>query len=137
GGPGPTKKRNRRGEPETRLADTRDNLARITDIRMELGTQLEKLEAQAQVASKYKEYQSDLQLKQHLLWFLRRRDAATERERHAGEVGKATNALEAENAGLRGTESRVETARAAHYGAGDALNAAHARSENHTPELQS
>src|SRR6185369_543479 len=41
-----------------------------------------------------------------------------------GVVSKFANALEAENAELRHTESRVETARAAHYGAGDALNAA-------------
>jgi chromosome segregation protein len=121
---GISKYKERRRETENRLADTRENLARITDIRLELGVQLEKLESQAKVAARYKEYQSDLQLKQHLLWFLRRRDAAAERERHAGEVSKAANALESENAELRHTESRVETARAAHYGAGDALNAA-------------
>ncbi|HET9351604.1 MAG TPA: AAA family ATPase, partial [Burkholderiales bacterium] len=71
----------RRRETENRLADTRENLARATDIRLELGVQLEKLEAQAKVAMRYKEYQSDLQLKQHLLWYLRRRDADAERER--------------------------------------------------------
>ena len=57
------------------------NLARITDIRLELAGQLEKLEAQAKVATRYNELHSDLQLKQHLLWYLRRRDAASERER--------------------------------------------------------
>src|SRR5262245_39331574 len=121
---GVSKYKERRREIENRLADTRENLARITDIRTELAAQLEKLEAQAKVATRYKEYQSELQLKQHLLWFLRRRDAAAERERHSNEVAKATNALEAENAELRATEARVETARASHYGAGDALNAA-------------
>jgi chromosome segregation protein len=114
----------RRRETENRLADTRENLSRVTDIRLELGAQLEKLEAQAQVATRYKEYQSDLQLKQHLLWFLRRRDAAAEQERHTQEIAKATNALEAEMAELRSIESRVETARATHYAAGDGLNAA-------------
>ncbi len=116
----------RRRETENRLADTRENLARITDIRLELGAQLEKLEAQAQIASRYKEYHSDLQLKQHLLWFLRRRDAAAERERHGAEIAKATNELESEMAELRNVESRVETARAAHYAAGDGLNSAQA-----------
>ncbi len=114
----------RRRETENRLADTRENLARVTDIRMELGAQLEKLEGQAQVATRYKEFQSELQLKQHLLWFLRRRDAAAERERHAQEIARITNALEAETAALRSVESRVESARAAHYSTGDALNAA-------------
>jgi len=123
---GISKYKERRRETENRLADTRDNLARITDIRTELASQLDKLEAQAQVASRYKEYHSDLQLKQHLLWFLRRRDATAERERHGAEIARVTNELEAENAQLRGIESRIETARAAHFSAGDSLNAAQA-----------
>jgi len=114
----------RRRETENRLADTRENLARVTDIRLELGAQLEKLEAQAKVATRYKEYHSDLQLKQHLLWYLRRRDAAAERDRHAQELSRITNELEAQNAQLRSVEARVESGRAAHYAAGDAMNAA-------------
>jgi len=113
----------RRRETESRLADTRENLARITDIRLELGAQLEKLEAQAKVATRYKEYHSDLQLKQHLLWYLRRRDAAAERDRQRQELSRITNELESQNAELRSVESRVESARAAHYAAGDGLNA--------------
>src|SRR4051812_4971101 len=123
---GISKYKERRRETETRLADTRENLSRITDIRMELGAQLEKLEAQAKIATRYNELHSELQLKQQLLWYLRRRDASAERERHANEIGKASNELEAENAGLRNIESRLETARAAHYQAGDGLNAAQA-----------
>jgi chromosome segregation protein len=121
---GISKYKERRRETENRLADTRENLARISDIRLELTGQLEKLEAQAEVATRYKEYQADLALKQHLLWYLRRRDAAVERERHSHELAKTTNALEAENAALRHAESQVETARADHYRASDALNAA-------------
>ena len=114
----------RRRETENRLADTRENLARVTDIRAELGVQVEKLEAQAKIATRYKEYHADLQLKQHLLWYLRRRDAAAERDRQIQEIAKTTNALEAETAKLRSVEARVEGARAAHYAAGDAMNAA-------------
>src|SRR5262245_13061499 len=116
----------RRRETENRLADTRENLSRITDIRLELAGQLEKLEAQAKVATRYNELHADLQLKQHLLWYLRRRDAAAERDRQAQEVDRTTNTLEAENAELRSIESRAETARSAHYTAGDALNLAQA-----------
>jgi chromosome segregation protein len=123
---GISKYKERRRETETRLADTRENLARITDIRLELATQLEKLEAQAKVATRYNELHSELQLKQHLLWYLRRRDAGAERERHAQEIARALNELEAGTAELRSIESRVESARAAHYSAGDALNAAQA-----------
>ena len=114
----------RRRETESRLTDTRENLARITDIRVELGAQLEKLQAQAEIATRYKEYQAELQLKQQLLWYLRRRDAAAEREKHSQEVARAGNALEAEMAALRAIEARVESARSAHYAAGDSLNVA-------------
>jgi len=116
----------RRKETEHRLADTRENLARVTDIRTELGTQIEKLEAQAKVATRYKELQQELQFKQHLLWFLRRKDAAAEREKHSKEIAGVTNEVEAGTARLREVESRVETARVAHFAAGDGLNAAQA-----------
>jgi chromosome segregation protein len=123
---GISKYKERRRETENRLADTRENLSRITDIRLELGAQLEKLESQAKIAARYKEIQSDLSLKQHLLWYLRRRDAGAERERHASEIARIGNEMEAENAQLRHLESRLETARTAHYQAGDAMNGAQA-----------
>ncbi len=123
---GVSRYRERRKETEARLADTRDNLSRVNDIRQELGAQLERLEAQAQVATRYQDYQQELQFKQHLLWFLRRRDAAAERERHTGEIARVGVEMEAETARLREAESRIESARAAHYEAGDALNAAQA-----------
>jgi chromosome segregation protein len=123
---GISKYKERRRETETRLADTRENLSRISDIRLELGLQIEKLDAQAQVATRYQALQADLQLKQHLLWYLRRRDAAAERERHSSEVGRVTNELEAENAQSRSLEARLEAARSAHYHAGDAMNTAQA-----------
>ena len=123
---GVSRYRERRKETEGRLADTRENLARVNDIRVELGAQIERLETQARVATQYREFQQDLQLKQQLLWFLRRRDAAAERDRHSGEIGRAGVELEAEAARLRELESRIETARAAHYQAGDAMTAAQA-----------
>jgi chromosome segregation protein len=116
----------RRRETENRLSDTRENLARVNDIRLELGAQIEKLQAQAEVAARYNEYQAELRLKQHLLWYLRRRDAAAERERHAQDVVRTGNELEAETARLRGVEARLEASRSAHYQAGDAMNGAQA-----------
>ena len=116
----------RRKETEHRLEDTRENLARVTDIRHELGAQIEKLESQARVASRYRELQQELQLKQHLLWFLRRKDAAADREKHTRDIAGVSNQVEAGTAQQREVESQVETSRVAHYGAGDALNAAQA-----------
>jgi chromosome segregation protein len=45
--------RERRRETESRLADTRDNLLRISDICQELGKQLIRLERQAEVARRF------------------------------------------------------------------------------------
>ncbi|MDH3320130.1 MAG: chromosome segregation protein SMC, partial [Betaproteobacteria bacterium] len=123
---GVSRYKERRKETEHRLEDTRANLSRVMDIRLELGSQIEKLDAQAKVATRYQELQAELQLKQQLLWFLRRRDAAAERDRHAQEIASQANALEAGTATLREIESRLETARAAHYAAGDGMNTAQA-----------
>jgi chromosome segregation protein len=121
---GVTKYKERRKETESRLADTRENLTRVEDIRGELGVQMEHLESQAAVARQYRDYQEQLTARQQLLWLYRRNEAQAERERLARELGAATGALEGEIAALRETEARLEEAREAHFTMGDALQAA-------------
>jgi chromosome segregation protein len=121
---GVSKYKERRRETEHRLEDTRENLARVDDIRAELETQIEKLTRQAEVARQYKALQAEAEHKQHLLWWLRKRDAENEAARALRDVERAANDLEAETARLREVERRVETARVEHYAAGDAVNAA-------------
>src|SRR6266540_53961 len=81
---GVSKYKERRRETEHRLADTRDNLARLSDIRQELGSQIERLEKQAEVARRYNELSTDRAQKQNLLWLLRRNDAERSEERRVG-----------------------------------------------------
>jgi len=119
---GVSKYKERRKETESRLADTRDNLARVEDIRMELSAQLTKLEAQAQVAAQYRDLEARLKQTQHLAWFAKQQDAARQRERYAGEVANLTAAFEAVQAELRAAENRVETLRAEQYRSGDELH---------------
>lgn len=121
---GVTKYKERRKETEHRIADTRDNLTRVEDIRMELGSQMERLEGQAAVARQYREYNDDLIRKQQLLWLLRRNDAAAERDRLAREVERASIDLEAQNSALRETEARLEEAREGHFSASDGVHRA-------------
>ena len=121
---GVTKYKERRKETEGRLADTRENLTRVEDIRAELATQMERLEGQAAVARQYREYRDALTRKQQLLWLLRRNEAQAERERLAREVEGATNELEAQTAALRETEARLEEAREGHFAASDGLHGA-------------
>ncbi|WP_263771458.1 chromosome segregation protein SMC [Propionivibrio soli] len=121
---GVTKYKERRKETEGRLADTRENLTRVEDIRVELGTQMERLEGQAAVARQYREYSDELTRKQHLLWLLKRNDAQAERDRLAREIERATIDLEAQTAALRETEAKVEEARESHFATSDAVHAA-------------
>jgi chromosome segregation protein len=121
---GVSKYKERRRETEHRLADTRDNLARVSDIRQELASQIERLEKQAEVARRYNELLADKALKQNLLWLLRRNEAQSEAQRHAREVERAGIDLESETARLRESERELEHTRADHYAAGDALSTA-------------
>jgi chromosome segregation protein len=119
---GVSKYKERRKETEGRLSDTRENLSRVEDIRIELGSQLVRLEAQSKVATEYRELESRLKQSQHMLWFAKQQDAVRARERATSEIATLTVALEAVQAELRAAEARLETLRAEHYAAGDALH---------------
>jgi len=121
---GVTKYKERRKETENRIADTRENLARVEDIRLELGAQMERLEGQAAVARQYRDFSAELTRKQQLLWLLRRNEAQVESERLAREVERAGIELEAQNAALRETEARLEEARESHFAASDGVHVA-------------
>jgi chromosome segregation protein len=121
---GISKYKERRRETENRLQDTRENLARVDDIRRELESQIDKLQRQAEIATQYKAFQAELHEKQCLLWMIRKRDASAEQARVGAEVGGVSVELEAETARLREVERRLEQTRVAHYDAGDAMNTA-------------
>ena len=121
---GVSKYKERRRETESRLKDTRENLTRVEDILRELTQNLERLESQAVVASRYRGLQDEAQLKTHQLWFLKHRDAAREEERVRLAVTAAVAALESRTADLRHAESGLDAIRQAHYDANDVLHAA-------------
>ncbi len=124
---GISKYKERRRETENRLADTRENLTRVEDIRRELDGQIEKLTRQAEVAQQYRSFEADRERKQRMLWLVRRDEAQAEQQRWAGEASAAVNQLEGSLAGLRSLEAEIETLRSAHYTAGDEVHAAQAR----------
>ena len=119
---GVSKYRERRKETESRLADTRENLSRVEDIRLELGAQLERLEHQAKVASEYREMEARLKQAQHLSWYAKQQEAVRARERANHELAEVTTALEALQAELRSAEAGLEALRRDHYAAGDTLH---------------
>jgi len=65
---GISKYKERRRDTENRIRRTRENLERLTDLRDELGRQLQRLHRQSQAAEKYREYkQEERQLNEQLL----------------------------------------------------------------------
>lgn len=121
---GVSKYKERRRETENRLHDTRENLTRLGDIRIELEGNLERLEAQATVARKFHALQEEQDEKQKLLWLLRRNEAAAEREKHFRDIERANNVLEEQMAKLRSAETALEHLRQAHFDVGDRVHQA-------------
>jgi len=93
----------------------------VGDIRAELGTQLEHLAQQAEVAARYQDLQSQLALNHNLLAFTRLREAEQARNRYSNEVQKVQVGLEAETAKLRESERALEQLRSRHYEGTDHL----------------
>jgi len=118
---GISKYKERRRETETRMHHTRENLARLSDLRDEVEKQIKHLQRQAQVAEKYRTLkQQERQLEAELVAM---RLAELERGLAAqGSVlsGRQT-AMEAALAGQRQVELDIETARAEHLLASDAF----------------
>lgn len=121
---GVTKYRERRKETEGRLRDARDNLARLDDIRMELGERIVHLEAQAEVAARYQQLSAAHVEKQQLLWLVKRNEARAEQARVSAELNEATRRIEADSARLQELEAAVETCREAHFEASEAVHGA-------------
>ena len=119
---GVSKYKERRRETEGRLSDTREHLARVDDIRIELGNQLTRLEEQARVAAQYRELEARHRHAQHLMWHAKAQDAVRARERCTTESATLIVALEALQADVRQAENRLVTLRDRHFAAGDALH---------------
>ncbi|MEO6749609.1 MAG: AAA family ATPase, partial [Casimicrobiaceae bacterium] len=119
---GVSKYKERRKETEGRIADARENLARVEDIRNELGGQLARLTQQAAVAAEYRDLETRLKGAQHMMWHSKQQDAARARERHAADVAAHATALEGVQAELREAEAALEHLRSAHFAAGDAMH---------------
>ena len=121
---GVSKYKERRKETESRLEDTRENLTRVEDILRELTGQLEKLEGQAEVASKFKELQVSMTEQQQLLWLLRQSEAGKEQEKFVNAIRDTQVQLEEQIAKLRHAEAELETLRSEQYSAQDLVSVA-------------
>ena len=94
----------RRRETENRIRHTRENLERLNDIRLELGSQIEKLEQQAQAAKQYREFkQQERDLHAQLL-VMRYQELKGQSDSIAKEIQQFDVSLAAANAEGESTE---------------------------------
>jgi chromosome segregation protein len=116
---GISKYKERRRETETRIHNTRENLARLSDLRSEVEKQIKHLQRQAQVAERYKSLkQQERQLEAELLSIrLAELDQGLGAQR--ADLSARQTALEAAIAGQRQIEADIERARARHVEASD------------------
>jgi chromosome segregation protein len=123
---GISKYKERRRETENRMQHTRDNLARLNDLRDEVEKQIRHLQRQAQVAERYRGLkQQERDVESELLAIrLGEIDRALAADRL--ELGNQQTEFEAVVAGQRQAEADIERARAAHVEASDAFTAAQA-----------
>ncbi len=94
----------RRKETERRIRGTRENMERLSDVRDEVASQLEKLRRQAQTAERYKALKKDERQYRAELLAMRLRDLGGQVQRGQTAIHEQENALEARLAQQRGAE---------------------------------
>lgn len=112
----------RRRETENRMRRTRENLERLTDIRDELGRQLERLSRQAAAAEKYKQYKEEERQLGAQMRALRWRSLNTQVEQIEHVMRELEVAVEARVAEQRRVDAELERLRDSHTDVQDRFN---------------
>ena len=115
--------RERRRQTEERLADTRDNLSRVTDLLTELHERIAKLEKQAIVAQRLRQLEADRVEKQQLLRILLRDEASQQRLTAAESLATAQLEFDAATDSVKQLETELNRQREAHFELGERVHA--------------
>jgi len=119
---GISKYKERRRETENRIKHTRENLDRLTDLRDELASQLDKLNRQSQTAEKYKVLKEQERLLKAQLTALRWKNLTGQIEEKNTFIKEQENRYEATVAELRHLEAELEKMRDQHVEASEHFN---------------
>ena len=114
--------RERRRETESRMRQTNENLARLSDLREELDKRLAGLERQAAQAERYTSLKGEERRLRSELLALRWQALEQEAEAGRAALGGQEVKLEAARARQRAVEAALDRARAAHGQASDEYN---------------
>jgi chromosome segregation protein len=121
---GISKYKERRRETENRIHHTRENLARLNDLRDEVDKQLRHLQRQAQVAEKYRGLKQQEREVEAELLAMRLAELDRQLATDRADLSVRQTELEAIVAAQRQAEADIERGRAAHAEASEAFNAA-------------
>lgn len=124
---GISKYKERRRETENRMRRTQENLERLTDVREELGRQLQHLERQAAAAEKYKSYKHDERQKKAELTVLRWRALDNDLQTWRDRTRDTELELEKQLTGRISLETSLESLRDSHHEHTEHFNRAQAR----------
>lgn len=124
---GISKYKERRRETENRIRRTQENLERLSDVRAELGRQLQHLERQAVAAEKYKTFKQDERRKQAELAVLRWQHLNTELQSWHGQIRDTELQLEKHLTGRIRLDTELENMRAEHQQRNEQFNRTQAR----------
>lgn len=119
---GISKYKERRRETENRVKHTRENLARLSDIREELGKQLERLQRQARAAERYRGLKDEERKLTAELYSIRFIGLDAELQARQQQIQNLEVELSARQAEQQGIETEIETCRQRHTDTSDEFN---------------
>jgi chromosome segregation protein len=119
---GISKYKERRRETENRIRHTRENLDRLTDLRDELGKQLDRLQRQSRAAEKYKELKQEERLLKGQLTALRWKDLDSQAGELEQQIREKETAYEEQVARQRAIEADIEKLRDQHVETTETFN---------------
>jgi chromosome segregation protein len=112
----------RRRETETRMAHTRENLERLTDLREEVEKQLERLDKQAKAAQRFRELRDEERKLEASVLLLQWDELKADSEARLRDLSLRSTSYQAQIAQVRHLEAIVEDLRQQYIAANDALN---------------
>jgi chromosome segregation protein len=119
---GISKYKERRKETESRMRRTLENLERLTDLRDELGRNLQHLQRQAQAAEKYSEYKTEERELKAQLDALQWQDLDNQARRASQAIAELEVKLESVHAEHQQVDTAIEQYRVEHSDRNDAFN---------------
>jgi chromosome segregation protein len=119
---GISKYKERRRDTENRIRRTHENLARLTDLRDELGRQLERLQRQAQAAEKYQEYKAEERQLKAQLSALRWQALNEQVAQRESVIGTQEIGFESLVADQRSADALIERLRDGHHDLSERFN---------------